>query len=106
MIIGIIGILATVIALIKTDIIELLLGAYSIYSPGIVFPLFFAIYFYNKRQINKKLWYTAVVTGSICGIINSYFLVGGKYLPLLGMGISLVLSVLSILQTPDRKCNI
>lgn len=102
-IIGVLGLLALVIALNRSDIIGLLLGAYSVYSPGIVFPLFIAIICYKKRKIIKALWYSAVIIGGILGILQSYFMIGPKYLPLIGMGVSLVLSILSILPNNSKE---
>lgn len=104
LIVVIMGIGALFIAIAKTDIIDLLLGAYSVYSPGIVFPLFVAIVSYGKRTINKKVWFAAVIIGGLMGVLHSYFMVGPKYLPLLGMFLSLVLSLVSILQTSREKC--
>lgn len=103
-IIGILGVVAVVIALNRVDIIGLLLGAYSVYSPGVVCPLFVAIMSYKKREIIKPLWFSAVIIGGTLGVIHSYFMVGPEYLPLLGMGISLILSVLSVLPRATRKC--
>ena len=100
-IIGILGILALFIALNRSDIIGLLLGAYSVYSPGVVFPLFIAIVCYKKRKIKKLLWYSSVIIGGIMGVLHSYFMIGPKYLPLIGMGVSLILSSLSVLP----KCG-
>jgi len=102
-IIGVLGLLALVIALNRSDIIGLLLGAYSVYSPGIVFPLIIAIICYKKRKIIKALWYSAVIIGGILGILQSYFMIGPKYLPLIGMGVSLVLSILSILPNNSKE---
>ncbi len=103
-IIAIIGLLALHIALIKTNIIDLLLGAYSIYSPGIVLPLCIAILSYRKLQINKLLWLLAVFLGGLLGVLRSYFLIGPEYLPLIGMLVSLVFSLLSVLPSTDKKC--
>ena len=100
----ILGIASLFIALVRSDIIDLLLGAYSIYSPGIVFPLLVAIVSYKKRNINKIIWFAAVMVGGIMGLINSYFMIGPKYLPLLGMILSLVLSIVSVLQSSREKC--
>ena len=102
-IVGVLGIAALLIALTKSDIIDLLLGAYSVYSPGIVFPLFTSIIFYGKRRINKTIWFTAVILGGVLGLVHSYFMVGPNYLPLLGMLLSLGLSLLSVLQSPKEK---
>lgn len=103
-IICILGAVSLLIALTKADIIDLLLGAYSVYSPGIVFPLFIAIISYKKRKIVKHFWFAGVIIGGLMGVLNSYFMLGPEYLPLLGMGISLILSVLSVLQRDARKC--
>lgn len=91
-----IGIISMMIAIFKTNIIGLLTGAYSIYSPAIVPPLFVAIMFYDKKEINKKIWFTAVVLGGILGVLNTYFNIGGEYLPLIAMGISSLFSILSV----------
>lgn len=103
LIIGVLGILALIIALNKSDIIGLLLGAYSVYSPGIVFPLLVAILCHNKRKIIKGLWYSGVFIGGLMGVLHSYFMVGPSYLPLIGMGVSLILSILSVLQNNSKE---
>ncbi|MBQ9934689.1 MAG: sodium:solute symporter family protein [Lachnospiraceae bacterium] len=102
-IIAVLGLLALIIALNRSDIIGLLLGAYSVYSPGIVCPLFVAIICYKKRRITKWLWYSAVIVGGIMGVLHSYLLIGPSYLPLIGMGISLVLSILSVLPNNSKE---
>lgn len=99
-IVVVLGICALVMAIFNKDIIGLLTGAYSIYSPAVVCPLFTAIWFYGKKSINKNFWYMAVILGGIMGIANTYFGVGGKYLPLATMGITALLSILSI---KDKK---
>ena len=91
------GLIALVIAIFKSGIIELLTYAYSIYVPGIVFPLFFAICFYKKRTLNKILWYTAVIVGGLIGFLYSALGIGSSFLPLIGMGISFIISGLSVL---------
>ncbi len=103
LIIGVLGILALIIALNKSDIIGLLLGAYSVYSPGIVFPLLVAILCHNKRKIIKGLWYSGVFIGGLMGVLHSYFMLGPSYLPLIGMGVSLILSILSVLQNNSKE---
>ena len=103
-IIGVMGLASLLIALTKTDIIDLLLGAYSVYSPGIVCPLCTAILSYKKLKINKIIWFAAVIIGGFVGIAHSYFGLGPDYLPLIGMAISLVLSLLSILPRTGKKC--
>lgn len=92
----VIGILALLIALHKTDIINLLLSAYSIYSPGIVFPLTVSLLFYKKRRVNEPLWFTAVLVGSVLGGLYSYLGIGYEWFPLLGMFCSLVISLIAV----------
>ena len=91
-----IGLLALLIALHKTDIINLLLSAYSIYSPGIVFPLTISLLFYKKRKVNELLWFTAVLVGSVLGGLYSYLGIGYEWFPLLGMFCSLVISWMAV----------
>lgn len=91
------GIISGIIALSNQSIIALLLNAYSIYSPGVVFPLLFAILFYPKKQPRKVLWFLAVIIGGFSGLLQFYFNLGFEYLPLIGMTVSLVLSLLSFL---------
>jgi len=90
------GIISLCIALFSNNIIGLLMSAYSVYVPGIVIPLLFGILCYKKRNINKKLWYIAVIIGGGFGLLNSYFGIGTDFLPLVGMGVSLLFSVLAV----------
>ena len=96
-IVCVLGTISLLIALFSNNIIGLLMGAYSVYVPGIVFPLLFGILCYKKRKINEKLWYMAVVSGGALGLVNTYFGIGSDFLPLIGMGVSLLFSVLSII---------
>lgn len=102
-IVGIIGTAALSIALFKSDIISLLMASYSIYVPGIVCPLFIAIWFHKKRKVKKAIWYSAVVIGGGLGILNSYFGIGFEFLPLVGMGISEILSVISVVAGDKQE---
>ncbi len=102
-IVMIIGFLSLLIALTKSDIIELLLGAYSVYSPGIVFPVFISIFCYGKRKINLRIWFVAVIIGGGAGLLHSYFMIGPDYLPLLGMFLSFIISIVSVLQSSEKK---
>ena len=105
----VLGIISLVIAMFKSGIIALLTYAYSIYVPGIVFPLFFAICFYKKRAIHKPLWYTAVISGGFTGFLHSALGIGSAFLPLIGMGISFIISGLSVLfgdKLTEQKNNL
>ncbi len=100
------GLIALMIAFTSGDIIEKLTGAYSIYAPGIVCPLFIAIICNEKKSINTTLWLIAVVTGGACGAFSTYapyiftnlnentFVT--TYLPVVGMALSLILSLCSM----------
>jgi SSS family solute:Na+ symporter len=103
----VIGILAILLAFSGDgDIMSLLSGAYSVYTPGVIFPLTIAVLCHNKRELRKKLWISAVVLGGLFGITSTYLTkipavaaaLGNltSYLSLMGMGVSLVISLLSI----------
>ncbi|MGN0435248.1 MAG: sodium:solute symporter, partial [Wujia sp.] len=92
-----IGGIAVVIAFFKGDIITMLTGAYSVYAPGIVCPLFIAIMSHKTRKLNIPLWILAILAGGICGAINTYIFPKLIYLPITGMGLSLIFSLLSLL---------
>jgi solute:Na+ symporter, SSS family len=91
---AIIGLAALVIAIFKKDIISLLLYGYSIFTPGIVCPLFIAIWFYKKKPLKKSIWLAAVILGGSFGLLANILNI--KYLALIGMSISLVLAMYSI----------
>jgi SSS family solute:Na+ symporter len=91
---AVIGVMALIIAVFKKDIITLLLYTYSIFTPGIVCPLFIAIWFYKKRQLNKIIWISAIIVGGSLGLLSN--VLNMKYLALVGMGLSLILSIYSI----------
>ena len=102
-----IGGLALLLAILgRRDILTLLTGAYSIYTPGVIFPLMVAIFANGKYGVRKEVWLAAVIAGGLCGIAGSYFsevlLKSGvpevimNYLTLIGMGISLVLSIVAV----------
>ena len=105
--VAVIGTLAVTLAVLgRGDIMSLLTGAYSIYTPGIIFPLLIAILCYKKKGIRKGVWVSAVVLGGVFGLVGTYF---GEWLsslslpaeltenlPLIGMGISLIVSLCSV----------
>ncbi len=101
------GLMALMLAVFgQGDIMSLLTGAYSIYTPGVIFPLMIAVFAYNRRRLDLRIWIAAVAAGGIFGILGTYFgtaLTGigvpegiMNYLTLIGMGISLALSLLSV----------
>ena len=104
-----IGLVAMFIALHgRGDIIGLLTSAYSIYTPGVICPLTVAIFAYNKKKIRVGVWMAAVCLGGVFGLLGSVFgsiltswgmpQIWLSYLPLIGMGVSLVVALGSIWQ--------
>lgn len=85
----IIGLLAFLLALFNIDIIDLMLKAYSIYSPAVVFPLLTGICTYNSKKYtpNKKLLAISIVLSASIGV----------FFPLAAMGLSFILSLISLL---------
>ena len=95
------------------DIMSLLTGAYSIYTPGVIFPLMVAIFAHRNRGVNPAVWVAAVVSGGLFGILGTYFNnvltdagvpdVIMNYLTLIGMGLSLLLSLISVRHKEARQ---
>ena len=105
--VGVIGGLSLILAMAgRGDIMTLLTGAYSIYTPGVIFPLFIAVICHGKKEIRKGIWILGPILGGILGIVGTYFsnvlvllhVPQGiiTYITLIGMGISLVTSLISI----------
>ncbi len=103
----VIGLIALLIAIFaQRNIMSLLIGAYSIYTPGVIFPLIVAILAYKKHRINLGAWMVAVATGGLFGILSTYFGTALanmsvpaeiiKHLTLIGMALSLALSLMSV----------
>ena len=111
--VAIIGLFATVLAVLgRGDIMSLLTGAYSIYTPGIIFPLLIAILCHKKKEIRQPIWVAAVVIGGLFGIVGTYFapLLEKLSLPapvmsnlsLIGMGLSLLVALISVKWNSNR----
>ena len=103
----ILGAAAVLIAVLGSgNIISILTGAYSIYTPGVIFPLLTAILAYKKRKIRRGIWLAAVIAGGCFGLTGTFLgtwlqsigLPSGvvSNLSLIGMGVSLVLSLISV----------
>ncbi len=103
----VIGGLALLLAVLgKGNIMSLLTGAYSIYTPGVIFPLAVAIFAHKKGGVRTGIWLAAVACGGICGLASTYFgnLLAAAHIPaavtshltLIGMGVSLALALCSI----------
>lgn len=85
---------ALILALARPDIIGLFIVAYSLYVPGVVIPLATGILCHGRRPLNRPMLYAGMIGGGLCGLIGS--LSGLSYLPLAGMGLSLVCSLGSV----------
>lgn len=81
-----IGSFAAIIAFRDSDVISILTAAYTIYAPGIVLPLFVAIWAYPKIKVRNFPWMCGVILGCICGLAGN--ILQSQILPLLGMAIS------------------
>ncbi len=103
----IIGLIALMLAIFgQRDIMSLLTGAYSIYTPGVIFPLLVAIAAFGKRRIHLGTWIAAVMAGGLFGLLGTYLgtaltdmgvpTVIMRNLTLMGMALSLALSLLSV----------
>ncbi len=75
-------------------IIEMLLAAYSVYTPGVVMPLAVAIWAHGRRRIRLGIWGAAVLVGCICGLVAALGWVP-SWLSAVGLLLSFALSLLS-----------
>ena len=105
--VGVIGVISLILAVAgRGDIMTLLTGAYSIYTPGVIFPLFIAILCYGKKKIRIGIWMLGPILGGLLGILGTYFgnvlvwigvpMTVLPYITLIGMGISLIAALVSI----------
>ena len=95
------GYASLLLALFKKDILALLTGTYSVFSPGIVLPVFIAVTAFGKRKISKKIWVSAVAAGGLAGIASN--LTGLEYLSLAGMAVSAAIALVSVRNKKDQK---
>ena len=114
--VAVIGAIAMVLAVSgRGDIMSLLTGAYSVYTPGVIFPLLVAILSYRKNGVRSALWISAVIVGGLFGIAGTYFgaLLAKLALPqmiidnltLIGMMLSLLLSLISVKWSSQNKMS-
>lgn len=114
--VAVIGAIAIVLAVSgRGDIMSLLTGAYSVYTPGVIFPLLVAILSYRKNGVRPALWISAVIVGGLFGIAGTYFgnLLAELALPqmiidnltLIGMMLSLLLSLISVKWSSRNKMS-
>lgn len=90
------GLLSVALALRGEDIISLLFSAYSVYTPGVVCPLVVAILVYGKYRIVEKIWLIAVILGGMFGLIATILKEEMGIWPLIGMVVSLLISLASL----------
>lgn len=88
------GILGTVAAIGRSDIIGILLEAFAIYTAGIVPTLFIALMFIKKRDLNRQMAFTAVLIGGIMGVLARVFEM--RYLAIYGMIASTVIALTAV----------
>ena len=94
-IVSIVGALALFIAFFHKDVTKLLLSAYSIYVPGVVFPLFCCLWFAGHTMPNTNLILSGMSAGSILGIVS--VCVGNPAYTLTGIGVSATASLIACL---------
>ncbi|MBO4862894.1 MAG: hypothetical protein J5517_00865 [Eubacterium sp.] len=105
--VAIIGAISFALALLgRGDIMSLLTGAYTIYTPGVIFPLLVAILAYRRNGVRPGIWLTAVAVGGAVGILGTYMpnvfnylgvpLGVLPYITIIGMGFSLLIAIFSV----------
>lgn len=105
LLISLMGVAAILLGLGGRGIMTLLVGAYSIYSPGVVLPLTIGILCREKPRVRPRLMFVAILAGSVCGLIAQFAplpavsVLGGSLketLPLIGMALSGVIGLISV----------
>lgn len=99
----IVGAVSIAMAFSSGDIISKLTGAYSIYAPGVVFPLLVALLAYKKRKICIPVWVLGVVAGGACGFYSTYIDKSLTDLPLIGMFVSLAISLVALAISNNKE---
>ena len=97
-----IGAAATLITLLKKDIIGLLLYSYSIYTPGVVIPLGASIIVYGKRKPDPLWLSLGIGLGGALGLTSKILEIAtkGKYdwIVFAGIGVSAGFTAISIIK--------
>lgn len=91
-----VGAVALFITLSQKDVIRLLLSAYAVYVPGVVFPLAACLWFAGRLHTQKAILFTGMLAGSLMGIFSA--LTGSSTYSLMGIGISAAASLLACLR--------
>jgi len=92
-----IGLGALVVAKSGGSILSLLLAANDIYVCGVVAPMTVAILSFGRRAINARFMLLAIVVGGCLGVVAAT--TGDKMYSYLGVGVSLCLSLVSLLES-------
>ncbi|MBR5347351.1 MAG: sodium:solute symporter family protein [Deltaproteobacteria bacterium] len=90
-----VGALALFIAFFQKDVTRLLLSAYAVYVPGVVFPLFACLWFAGRMVPNKSFILLGMLAGSILGIAS--VCMGSPAYSLTGIGLSAAASLIACL---------
>jgi len=96
--VAIVGTVGALIALYQTDIIGILIKTYNGYTAGIVPALFVAIVLSGKRRLDPAFTFSAIALGYALGLAGSFMpegSVAAKLLPMAGLALSALLSVLA-----------
>lgn len=99
------------------DIIGLLLEAFEFYTAGIVPALFVALMMIRKKTLAPGWSFAAVLTGGLFGLLPkitpvidglSQLIPGfwAKYLPIIGMGLSLILAIIAARRGSPVKTSV
>lgn len=96
----IVGIAALCIAFCQKDVIRLLLSAYAVYVPGVVFPLFACLWFAGRILPNKAFILSGMFAGSMLGIASVY--ASSPAYCLAGIGVSAAASAAACVSGKKR----
>ncbi len=94
------GLLAVAIAFFRRDVTALLISAYSVYVPGVVFPLFICLASASRRRVDKRLILSGMAAGSVLGAASVVW--GIPACSLAGIGVSAIFSLAAILAPGSR----
>lgn len=101
----VIGLVAMLIALYKSDILGIIMKTYNGYTAGLVPALFVALIFYGKRKLNESMTFLAMLIGYGLGMTGSFLPTDstwGQALPLIGIAASAILALFAAYM-PGKK---
>lgn len=88
------GFLAFAAALWKQDILELLMGAYTIFGGGVIAPMIVSIWAHNRKRVNSRIMLAAITAGSVLGVCAVIF--DYSNLAIIGFALSGILAIISL----------